>query len=82
MRASHQRACGPVAQLAAGAAGYESRRGFGQNLIVGAGSVASGVGVSAREAEVLAAVEARLGPLRRQLLGAHRGNQPPSHRRS
>jgi predicted ATPase/DNA-binding CsgD family transcriptional regulator len=29
---------------------------FGQNLIVGAGSVVSGVGVSAREAEVLAAL--------------------------
>ena len=31
-------------------------RRFGQNLSVGAGAVASGAGVSAREAEVLAAV--------------------------
>ena len=43
----------------AGAAGYGSRRGggvFGQNLSVSAGSVAFGAGVSAREAEVLAAL--------------------------
>src|SRR5262249_3004279 len=43
-------ACPPPARRDAGGAG------FGQNLSVSAGSVASGTGVSAREGEVLAAL--------------------------
>ena len=40
----------------AGAGRKPAGREFGQNLSVSAGSVASGTGVSAREAEVLAAL--------------------------